>query len=249
MTDDFSCHTLKQKASILLTEAFLLFVTFTKKCNHSIMKRGFGQIVVVAIAVVFLVGVGATFSYIKFKSKPAPQLPPVSQSSPLSKLSPSPAASPDKTANWKTYTNKKRGYEFRYPESYKLKETQASTNTFEEEVYLEKDTEYAVGQGFGGSDVLTKGVAIYFQIYSNSKDLSESALKSEYASNISTRTIKVDKKEGLEIILPDQIDRVIYIKYNNIVLGIFTVTSSSNPQENKVYLKDFSKILSTFRFI
>ena len=167
----------------------------------------------------------------------------------------SPSATPaqpriitDEIDDWKTYTNSKRGYSFRYPESYRLKETQASTTTMEG-ICLVKDAEYAVGQGFMGSDVLVKGVEICFIIYPNGKDLSESVLKNELGTNIDFRTIKVDRKEGLEIILPDQIDRIIYIKYNNIVLSINTDAQSSNPQENKGYLKDFSEILSTFKFL
>jgi len=53
-------------------------------------------------------------------SQPKTSPPPISQVSP-SPTPENPTPTPDPTANWKTYTNEKYGYTFKYPSSFDLK--------------------------------------------------------------------------------------------------------------------------------
>lgn len=216
------------------------------------IQKGY-SLIFLLIGMVVLAGVAGGAYYLGKQTTPKSSPAPV-----VSSQIPSPSTTTDaspvptgteETANWKTYTNSKRGYEFKYPDSYKLKAVETST-TARESVYLEKDAEYTVGGGFGGSNVLKKGVVISFTVWPN-KDLSESALKSEYGTDISTKTTIVDNKEGIEIVFQPESygGRMIYLKHNSIVLEFSSdsgfETSKSSQQK---YLTEFDQILSTFKF-
>lgn len=205
------------------------------------MQKGFSSIfLVIGLLIIALIGGAVYFGKVNLPKTQTPVNPEQQSTKSIT----------DETANWKKYTNNKRSYEFKYPDLYKLKETEASSATFES-VYLEKDTEYTVGGGTGGSNVLKKGVIISFTVHPK-KDLSESVLKSEYGTDITLKTISVDNKEGIEIIFqPERYSgRKIYIKHNNVVLEIssnsgFEITRS----DQEMYLSDFNQILSTVKFL
>jgi len=76
-------------------------------------SRGFIQIVIILLALV-LVAAGAYYFGTKNKSVQAP----------TASVQPSanPVATADPTVNWKTYTNKKYGYKFQYPENWAISE-------------------------------------------------------------------------------------------------------------------------------
>ncbi len=73
----------------------------------------------ILLSVGLIVGIGITFAYFQFKSKPSHQNQPslIPQSTPAD-LS-SEALAKDETANWKTYTGS--GYTFKYPASFEDK--------------------------------------------------------------------------------------------------------------------------------
>src|SRR3990167_10750180 len=163
-------------------------------------------------------------------------------------VTPSPSSNPNETANpdsiganWKTYTNSKRGYEFKYPDLYKLREIQASTSEFEG-VYLEKETTYTICEGFGGQDALKDGVSTSFFIIPN-KNLSETELKSEYGSDITIKKVTLAGKYAIEVLLPLSTDsrRLIYYAYNaGTVLAIDSYAGfETTSDKKKEYLNDF----------
>ena len=179
-------------------------------------------------------------------------------------ISPSPSANPvipsstanpmqtntEETANWKTYTNTKRGYEFKYQDSYKLGATEVSQTQLES-VYLTKDTDYTAGGGFAGSDVLRDGVVNSFTIFPN-KDLSEAELKSEFGNDITIKNILIGGKNAIEILFPPNVypGRNIFYKYSDgMVLNISSYAGFEvDISKQKEYSKTFDQILSTFKF-
>lgn len=153
------------------------------------------------------------------------------------------------TANWKTYTNTKRGYTFKYLPSYSLKETEKSSTNFED-VSLEKNVSVTSGGGFGGGNTLKTGVVISYT-FLPSKDISEKALKSEFGSSIIIKQILLDQKNAIEITnsTAQNFGRRIFVTLSSGILKISpNIGFAVNSLQAEEYLSEFDQILSTFRF-
>jgi len=154
------------------------------------------------------------------------------------------------TANWKTYTNSARNYQFEYPNGYSLEESKKSVGTFEG-TSLNKDIVTNKGGGFGGGDALRNGVTDNFTIIPN-KNLSEAELKSEFGSDITIQNIVLDEKNAIEVLVPNNRypGRLIFYKYTNgDVLNISSYAGFETTIEKKQeYLNEFNQILLTFKF-
>lgn len=107
------------------------------------MKKGFAPIIILLGITIIAVLVGGVLVYTNYsnnQSKLNPQ--------------PTPTSTSDETANWKTYTNKKYGFSFKYP-----------SNWVENEGKIEEKL------GVNGVNALTqKGIAV--EVYENSGKLS-----------------------------------------------------------------------------
>jgi len=96
---------------------FTLFDSICERWNDKNMRKGFAPIVALAIAVAFLIGIGAAVGY--FKLKPKPTATPQSTSTPAD-LSSDTQVLEDETADWKTYTDPKNIATIKYPQSWSL---------------------------------------------------------------------------------------------------------------------------------
>lgn len=218
--------------------------------QHPINNQKGNFPIILGVLVLLLVIGGGAYYFGKMSNKPT-ETNELSVSNNGSNIqikdqSPNPA---NEANNLKTYINSKRGYQFNYPEEYKLEEAEATKTTFEG-AYLQKDTEFTVGGGLGGSNVLKKGVVISFTVFPN-KDISDTALKSEYGSDIALKAVQIGGKEGTEIIFQPETyaGRKIFTKLDNAILELSSNSGfETNKQDQATYLSDFNKILSTFNF-
>ena len=203
-------------------------------------QKGLAPILIVLL---IALGVGGYLIYQK-------QIKPVNITQQTTQSTPAPTSNPESTtsadiSNWKTYTNDKLKLSFKHPESYKQEIINEPTRY---SIYLTKDTVYTVGGGQAGGNVLQKGTVISVTLYP-AKSLVEKDLKSEYGNDIKINQVTVDQKQGTEIILPDQVDKRIYFKRDNEVIGMsLSVGFENNSPENQKYTSDFNQILSTFKF-
>ena len=92
---------------------------------------------IILLAVGLIVGIGVTFAYFQFKSKPTPQpqQPTVIQSTPTD-LSSETQVLEDETANWKTYTNNKYNFTLKVPSNFNLENENNTLDTATEATTL-----------------------------------------------------------------------------------------------------------------
>ena len=192
----------------------------------------------ITLVLIFIVIVAAVLGYYLYSNM-------FSTSSSQTSLNPQTPST--ETSNWKTYT-KSNNWEVKYPSSYILEETSKTPQTLEG-IYLKKETEYVVGGGQGGSDVLSKGVIISFTIIPNKK-ISE--LTFGQGSNPDLREINVNQTIAKEIISnpKDEDSRYIYLQLSNDVLKINLGIGFDTNAENKIiYRKEFNGIIATFKIL
>ncbi len=79
-------------------------------------------IIWVIITLLLATAAGFAYKYFQLKQAAVPQPSPIVIASPSPALAPSPTPSPtaDPTAGWKIYKNTQYGFEFSYPEGYKV---------------------------------------------------------------------------------------------------------------------------------
>lgn len=206
-------------------------------------KQKGSAVIFVLIGILILVGIaGGAYFFGKISNKPI--------STPSSVTQTQPTKAVDETANWKTYSNQLMGISFKYPASYKLRETTSSQTTFKG-VGLEKDATYTLGGGQYDSNVLKTGVVISFVLRS-SKDLSEATLKNEYGSGVILQKKILGQKEGIEVVFPNQGNNqpkhIFYILDSNILDISLDGGFETTPEQYSSYVSDFDQILSTFKF-
>jgi hypothetical protein len=196
----------------------------TGKDNHWV------SILAMAIFILFALGVVAFLYYQnqQLKSMLANYQTPVA--------SPTPTATTDPTANWKTYTNKALGIEFKYPESYSL---------------LKETPNVEFGFGIG-----TEPPTTYLTV---SKKLTDFSKYKECVPNGTTpcfNNISWDQTANIaDIKLGGAGAKSIY--YTEGVDGDHHVIQVASPQklELKMYIAggkldyNFQQILSTFKFL
>lgn len=190
--------------------------------------------------------------------------PPSQQTNPL--------ATPDETANWKTYTNEKYGFEFKYPENYsytdkfKIQE-ESSFSTFYE-LNFKKDIYKNVAQN----------PAIHFVAINTTKDI-QTYLHDELQQEISSwETFKkesglygneipnINKTENVIIntisftkvsrerspSAPNNKEIQYFFKKGDVLYILYTNYGSYNPdtkEDGSSEIKTLDQILSTFKFL
>jgi len=99
--------------------------------------RTFSKLKLFLIVLVLLIITGSgTYAFLNFQ-KPKPQPTPKTQ--PTSTPSPTPT---DETDSWKTYSNQKYGFKFKYPNNYSIKEEEESSTAFYVWLNNGKDDEF-----------------------------------------------------------------------------------------------------------
>lgn len=78
------------------------------------MQKGFAPILILVGILIIMVVAGGAF-YFGRQTTPKPQT-----QNPVVTSTPQPSPSPDETSNWKTYTNTKNGYSFKYPSDWSI---------------------------------------------------------------------------------------------------------------------------------
>lgn len=197
------------------------------------------------VGAVLLLALGLGGSYLLFAPK---QKAPTNQQATVSPTT-APSPTPDETANWETYTNTKREYSFKYPATYKLRETEKSSTHFEETT-LERDVSVVAGGGMGSGDALKTGIIISFTLYP-SKDTSVASLKEEFGTNAQVKTISFAGKNATEVSNPQdqKLGRLVYVRLDSAILEISpNIGFESNNLTTQEYLNEYSQILSTFKF-
>lgn len=86
------------------------------------MKSARGNVLVILLAILAIAGLSAAgYFYLQTQQlRQSQQQPAISQTT--QSVTPVPTAQFDPTANWKTYTNSKYGYSFKFPDNWYLKE-------------------------------------------------------------------------------------------------------------------------------
>lgn len=168
----------------------------------------------------------------------------------LQNVFPQPSTATDETANWETYIDSGKRFNFKYPDTFKLEMKEGSISS----VYISKDMSVRPG-GFGGGDILQSGTVITFIVYPH-KDLSEKSLMSEFGAQITVKEIVLDNRRGREIVFPKTDNekhgkKIFFELENKEVIGIdFAIAYDvKNEDSYQEYLKDFNQILSTFKFL
>lgn len=161
---------------------------------------------------------------------------------PNSKLTPTQSS----TADWKTYSNTKRGYSFKYPADYRLRTSEKTLTEFEG-VYLEKDLK-SIDSGTGGKTAQT-GNVISFTLFP-AKDLTDSGLRNAYGRDIEISEEILDDMKVIKVSQLKMYDSPKYFyKYDPDVLEIDLEIGFDETEEKATeYLNIFNQILSTFTF-
>ncbi len=208
-----------------------------------ISQKGLVPVLIVLILTGALILASGAY-YLGTKKIPTSQ---ISQTTPTPEFSPAPTGTAG-TNNWKTYINTKRGYSFKYPDSYQLEVTEASSNSYEA-VILEKDVEATIGGGFGGGDALTKGSSMGFIF--RKTDISDEGLRSQYGGQVVIENVKIGTKSAKKVTFPRQRELISYfIDYKTEILELSL--SIGHETEDKLvenYIKEFDQIISTFKFL
>jgi hypothetical protein len=197
-------------------------------------QKGFTQIILILVIVVVAIGAAYYFGTLKNKSGLVSVVP---TPTPIVKAtqtpSPAEAKAQEGTANWKTYTNTKYGFSFKYPDGFQVKERASGyfviTTTSE--------------NSFNGS--LQEGISIdarllgsYANIDSARNTISNSLVVSE---NKKVSNWEVTQGVGKDGMLKGVEFRQAIIPYKTGVIEVETIT-------NAKYLSIFDQILSTFQF-
>lgn len=196
---------------------------------------------VLILGMVILIGAASIVGgFVMYKNSFGKQVTP----SPTPPITPSPTTNP--TENWKTYTNETRSYTFKYPQTYTLKnDSQSSLD--QDVISLEKDVE--LGPGAYGSTNAIKGVVISFIFWESKNPVTKESLIDEYGSQIEILQTSIDNHTATEVKGEFIFDRNIYVVYPKGSLHISTgIADNSTNETRNNYLKDFSQILSTFKF-
>lgn len=203
------------------------------------MKRGFSQIVIMAVVVGLIVGIGATFSYLKLKPALQPQQPTVIKS-PSTDLSSGTSVKEDETANWKTYANTQYGFEVKYPPQWSVND---------------RKTEFTISDGNLKFEIITSnaGRGTYFT--------------ETKKSSIDINNVKGERTDFLTSNKQVFVSLISFPNYNKngwdsgyIMLDatrspgfeIDNVVNSQNQQATRGQVKNFetlNQILSTFKFL
>lgn len=140
----------------------------------------------------------------------------------------------DATANWKTYTNDKYGFEFKYPQEWTVGDTStgAGYSVFEYSVY----PNYDLNKNYGAGPLL--------QIYLDKRSLTEYLANTNFSNKLN---YTLDGKKGFVVNFPEKIGlyRPIYIfeKDGKAFVIIINITEGTD-----IGMKEVNQILSTFKF-
>jgi len=170
---------------------------------------------------------------------------------PAAKLSPTPA---DETTNWKTYTNKKYGFELRYPAEWNITEnSDRDPNIIE--IYPSNEK---ISNAESSESPFTE---IRIVIKDNPRALSykDFALEEEkamYASGDFISTLKFGGSISVggvqtEIVtghLPTWSTKGVYLPYKDKMYTILASNSEGRSDVQKMIEEKFDEIISTFKF-
>ena len=200
--------------------------------------------ILLIVLILVLLGVGGIYAYKNFFVKtPEPTPTPIS----------TPEVTPDPTADWKTYTNNKRGYSMRYPTDWTTKEVSEERPQFGDKVeyvvFYSPTKDYALTFGVRNKGETVKltgrtgtsegdfveGTPIY--INNNTvpaKNLvSQNKLKAVFYYQTNTGTFSLDGREAYA-----DFDRITYDQNHE--------TDLSKSQQQLLLIAN--QILSTFKF-
>lgn len=209
-------------------------------------QKGFTPIFILII-VVFVLGVLGFFAYTKgYLSFNLPK----PSASTVPNSTPSPSNTPDPTANWKTYTDKKFSFSFRYPARYTIEkgimeaipEGEASFNAGSKEDRFWVDAVYFDGtlsQFINKYTAYDSGVKIVMTNLNISSPLGE--LVNQNNSNVRIYQYTNHYNQAINPGAKDIIAYTGFIVSNN--FGY--ILRSANVTDN---MQEFSQILSTFKF-
>lgn len=229
-----------------------------------LMQKGFAPILILVEILVIMAVAGGVYYFAKFQSvKPQNSL--VSQTSQPT-INPQPTQTSNETVSWKTYTNTKYGFTFRYPPFWDLETLGGyspinssdsidygnyfSLNVFKEDLQCESF------QGFEKNITVKNGLKQYVD---NLWEANKNSIK-----NLSTiETIKIGGVLGFSFTiqggtftqrcgwesLDDYTGKLIIFEHNNVIFQIKAAISSDNkfflpkPDENNI-----NNLVSTFKF-
>lgn len=200
------------------------------------------KLIAFAFLIIFIVLVIFLSGYIFAKnqtSKQITQTPSVTQT-------PSPSPTIDPTEDWKTYTNKEKGYSFKFPPSWTTRETEGSVTVSSNIKYPESpnDTEPITYWVF--TEYLDNPKKLEFKDLATNdyKDLKDSFNYSSdnIKGNTAYRTTSLPSQLGCEwVYFPD--------KNNGLVGLVFCAYDKNKPFKGQdENYKIFNQILSTFKF-
>ncbi len=192
-----------------------------------------------AIALVIITSLGTY--YITLQSKA-----PVSSPVPLVQATPTPF---NETANWKTYTNDRYGFSFKYPTSWGLKEYFNNLGVSDSMIISGQDVK--LKDGF-----MVNKIAVVI-VKKGESTISDSVFVDSCKSsgkNCIEKNIQIDGTPAIErdyfSTTPSGINktqklRAITIKLNDLTIFI---TQERYVENESVFLEPFNQILSTFKF-
>jgi hypothetical protein len=210
------------------------------------------------IVVVLLLGIGIGI----FFPVSNIHLPNLSFLNPSPTPTPTPTPTPDPTADWKTYTNSKYNYLFKYPTNFSVETKGDSDITTTNVIVLADDCKYDAGDR-----CLTETIDANMLIYNANKTLSDyiAYASGQARQTISEQSLTIDGKPALarEIFDPNEysgssekgVVHYITVMVNDQTVFNFDFVERGKDQKLITSIKDWQKqtyidqILSTFTFL
>ncbi|MCX6704713.1 MAG: PsbP-related protein [Candidatus Woesebacteria bacterium] len=213
----------------------------TERDNHWI------SILAMAIFVLFSLGVVA---FLYYQNQQLKNMLASYQATPIPLVSPTPIAEAE-TADWKTYTNTKYGFSFKYPSELIIS---TDTNCSPETIYFDKTKlKFPDSCGYGG--VYTPlMVTMKKPTTTNYSQEIQGSIEYNKYSNLINKTIKIGQYTAYEYGGRVEVESYITGQYNYILIIPISKDIEINLmfteiEGNRYDLNTFDQILSTFKFI